>query len=177
MIKLTPALNKFVLHWGEMGARWGVNRTVAQIHALLYIAPEPMTADEIITLLSVARSNVSSAVRELQKWGLVKVVHSLGDRRDRYQAVSDVWRMFELILEERKRREVDPALAALRECVEESRNGKSPDGVSEKRLCELLSFFETATGWYEDIKRLPHGTLLKAMRMGRKLLKLLEQGS
>src|ERR1700682_3404595 len=116
-LPVSPAVRRFIVHWGEMGSSWGINRTVAQIHALLYIAPRPLTAEEIAATLSVARSNVSTSLRELQGWGIVKVAHVLGDRRDYFESMRDVWEMFRIILEERKRREVDPTLNVLRECV------------------------------------------------------------
>src|SRR6266436_3005985 len=115
MKSLTAVQEKFILHWGEMGTRWGINRTVAQIHALLYLSPEPLNAEEIATLLSVARSNVSSSLRELQSWGIVRIAHVLGDRRDHFESLKDVWQMFQIIVEERKRREVDPTIGMLRE--------------------------------------------------------------
>src|SRR5438270_8528562 len=118
---LSPTAKKFILHWGEMSTRWGINRTVAQIHALLYISPKPLNAEEIADTLSVARSNVSTSLRELQGWGIVKVVHVLGDRRDHFESMKDVWEMFRIVLDERKRRETDPTLALLRECVAESK--------------------------------------------------------
>src|ERR1700757_965308 len=116
-MELGDAAKEFILHWGEMGTRWGVNRTVAQIHALLYLSPEPLAAEEIAETLSVARSNVSTSLRELQGWGIVKVTHVLGDRRDRFESVKDAWELFRIVIEERKRREVDPTVALLRECV------------------------------------------------------------
>jgi len=116
---LTPVMKRFVLHWGEMGTRWGVNRTVAQVHALLYLAPAPLPAEEIAETLSVARSNVSTSLKELQSWGLVNVAHVLGDRRDHFVARSDTWDMLLTILEQRKRREIEPTLNVLRECVAE----------------------------------------------------------
>src|SRR5213592_2706618 len=116
MSKLSPVQQKFILHWGEMGTRWGINRTVAQIHALLYLSPRPLHAEEIAKTLSVARSNVSTSLRELQSWGIVRIVHVLGDRRDHFESLKDVWEMFRIILEERKRREIDPTLRALQEC-------------------------------------------------------------
>src|SRR5262245_17446146 len=118
-MKLTPPVEKFILHWGEMGTRWGINRTVAQIHALLYISPKPLNAEEIAETLGVARSNVSNSLRELQSWGIVKVVHIMGDRRDHFETMSDVWEMFRTVLEERKKREIDPTAAFLRECLTE----------------------------------------------------------
>src|SRR4051794_19919838 len=105
---LSPVAEKFILHWGEMGTRWGINRTVAQIHALLFLSPRPMHAEEIAATLGVARSNVSTSLRELQNWGIVRVVHVLGDRRDHFESMKDVWEMFRVILDERKKRETDP---------------------------------------------------------------------
>src|SRR6202453_4711475 len=116
---LSPVAQKFILHWGEMGTRWGINRTVAQIHALLYISPKPLQAEEISEALGVARSNVSTSLRELQGWGIVKIVHVLGDRRDHFESMKDVWEMFRVILDQRKKRETDPTLALLRECINE----------------------------------------------------------
>src|SRR6185436_9462614 len=119
MNPLTAIQQKFILHWGEMGLRWGINRTVAQIHALLYLSPRPLPAEEICEVLGVARSNVSNSLRELQNWGIVKVVHAMGDRRDHFEAMKDVWQMFRVVLEERKKREVDPTLEMLRVSVAE----------------------------------------------------------
>jgi DNA-binding transcriptional regulator GbsR (MarR family) len=158
-----------------MGARWGVNRTVAQVHALLFVFPEPLTAEEIAETLAVARSNVSSSLRELQAWGLVRVVHTLGDRRDHFQALHDVWEMFQLILDGRKRREVDPTLAVLRECMAEGAAGTADE--SRRRLRDLLGFFEMTTSWYEQVRRVPRPTLTKFIRMGERVTRLLDTGS
>src|SRR5712692_10282374 len=136
MPNLSPVAQKFILHWGEMGARWGVNRTVAQVHALLYLSPRPLTAEEIAAALSVARSNVSTSLRELQSWGVVKIVHVLGDRRDYFESMKDVWEMARIVLDGRKQREIDPTLAALRECVVEAQKGDPADPYSKKRLQE-----------------------------------------
>src|SRR5713226_8016199 len=127
MPALTPVAQKFILHWGEMGTRWGINRTVAQVHALLFISPKPLHAEEIAATLSVARSNVSTTLKELQNWGLVKVVHVLGDRRDHFATHKDVWTLFQIILQERKRREVDPTVALLREAVADPGNAGKDD--------------------------------------------------
>ena len=124
MTALTPVQEKFVLHWGEMGARWGINRTVAQVHALLFISPKPLHAEDIAQTLSVARSNVSTSLRELQNWGIVKVVHVMGDRRDHFESMKDVWEMFRQVLDQRKKREIDPTVALLRECVNESEKSR-----------------------------------------------------
>src|SRR5271156_6930517 len=118
---LSPVAQKFILHWGEMGTRWGINRTVAQVHALLFLSPMPLPADEISTTLAVARSNVSTCLRELQGWGIVRVVHVLGDRRDHFESIKDVWEIFRIVSAERKRREIDPALRAVAECAAEAK--------------------------------------------------------
>ncbi|MGH8017554.1 MAG: GbsR/MarR family transcriptional regulator, partial [Opitutaceae bacterium] len=120
-MKLPPTAARFIVHWGEMGARWGINRSVAQVHALLYLSPEPLPADEIAGTLEIARSNVSVALKELQTWGLVRIAHRLGDRRDHFTTSTDVWELFRTILRERKRRELDPTLAVLRECVADTK--------------------------------------------------------
>ena len=138
METLSPAVKRFVVHWGEMGTRWGINRTVAQIHALLYISPGPLTAEEIAQTLSVARSNVSTSLRELDRWGIVKVSHVLGDRRDHFESLQDTWEMIRLILEERKRREIDPTLPVLEACLEECEAGDPVD--PQVRTIWSLSF-------------------------------------
>src|SRR5436853_5201498 len=123
-MSLSAIERRFILRWGEMGTRWGINRTVAQVHALLYISPRALHAEEIASTLAVARSNVSTSLRELQGWGIVRLVHVLGDRRDHFESVKDVWEMFGTILEERKRREIDPTLRVLQECVAELESGR-----------------------------------------------------
>src|SRR5438552_7002935 len=120
MNQLKPIQQKFILHWGEMGARWGINRTVAQIHALLFLSPKPLHAEEIAETLSVARSNVSTSLKELQSWGIVRIVHVLGDRRDHFESIKDVWELYRQVMDERKRREIDPTLTLLRDCVIDS---------------------------------------------------------
>ena len=173
MAELTPVMKKFVLHWGEMGSRWGVNRTVAQIHALLYLSPEPMPADAIAETLSVARSNVSNSLRELQGWGVVKVSHVLGDRRDHYEAMTDVWEMVRVVLDERKKREFDPTLAVLRDLTEEAAKGGKRDAYTHERVAEMLGFFESVAAWYAQMRRLPTGSVIKFVKAGEKLRKLL----
>src|SRR5512145_988535 len=144
---LSEVAQKFVLHWGEMGARWGINRTVAQIHALLYLSEKPLTAEEIADTLGVARSNVSTSLRELQNWGIVRIVHVMGDRRDHFESMKDVWDMFRIILDERKKRETDPTLQMLRECVADARKPGAADAHTRQRLADMLSFFELMTTW------------------------------
>src|SRR3954451_17407488 len=131
MTPLNPVQQKFILHWGEMGTRWGINRTVAQIHALLYISPKPLNAEEIVETLSVARSNVSNSLKELQSWGIVKLVHVMGDKRDHFESMKDVWEMFRMVLDERKKREIDPTVAMLRECIAEVERDGTADRHTE----------------------------------------------
>lgn len=171
-MKLTPVMEKFILNWGEMGARWGINRTVAQIHALLYVSPRPLHAEEISETLSVARSNVSNSLKELQSWGIIKIVHILGDRRDHFESMKDVWEMFRVVVDQRKRREIDPTLAVLRECVAEvEKGGKSEEQIRE-RLKHLLDFFESMTASYEQLKQVPTSSWIKFARLGDKVRKL-----
>jgi DNA-binding transcriptional regulator GbsR (MarR family) len=170
--KLSPVATKFILHWGEMAARWGINRTVAQIHALLFLWPAPLNAEDIAESLSVARSNVSTSLRELQGWGIVKIVHVLGDRRDHFESQKDVWELFRQVLDERKRREVDPTLTILRDCVIEAEKAGRGEAYAKERLNELLDFFETTSAWYQQIRRLPTAAMVKFIRTGDKVLKL-----
>ncbi len=172
MPELSSAEQRFILHWGEMGARWGINRTVAQIHALLYLSPGPLTAEDIATTLSVARSNVSMSLKELQSWGLVSVGHHLGDRRDHYESMKDVWELFKVILDGRKRREVDPTVSVLRQCVEEIEASGSSEAYTKQRLEEMLEFFEIFTKSYEQVRDMPKEELLKLLKLGDKLRKL-----
>ena len=136
---LTPVQQKFILHWGEMGTRWGINRTVAQIHALLFLSPAPLHAEDIAATLGVARSNVSTSLRELQGWGIVRVTHILGDRRDHFESMKDVWEMFRIIVDERKKREADPTLAMLREAVAEAKKPGAADAYTRERLADMLA--------------------------------------
>jgi DNA-binding transcriptional regulator GbsR (MarR family) len=174
-MELTAARRRFVLHWGEMGARWGTNRTVAQVHALLFVSERPLHAEEIADTLEVARSNISVSLRELKAWGLVRIAHVLGDRRDYFEAPGDVWEMFQVILEGRKRREVDPTLAVLRECVEEAEAAK--DAHARRRLVEMLAFFELTLSWFDQVRRMPRQTLTRLARMGSRVAKFLEPAS
>ena len=168
-MKLTSVMEKYVLHWGEMGTRWGVNRSIAQIHALLYLSPQPLTAEEIADTLSIARSNVSTSLKELQGFGLVRMTHLLGDRRDHFESIKDNWEMLTLIIEERKRREIDPTLALLRECMAEAEADKSTDPEVKARIERMLTFVDTLTTWYEQMKALPKPTLVALMKMGSKV--------
>jgi DNA-binding transcriptional regulator GbsR (MarR family) len=170
---LTPVAQKFVLHWGEMGTKWGINRTVAQVHALLFLSPHPLPADEISTTLSVARSNVSTSLRELQGWGIVSLVHVLGDRRDHFQTTKDVWEIFRTVSEERKRREIDPTLRVLNECVHELKTAQAGDAYTRERLESMLEFLTTMTGLFEEILRMPVGALKGVGKLRGKVITLL----
>src|SRR5438094_4951813 len=176
MAKLTPVQQKFILHWGEMGARWGINRTVAQIHALLFISPEPLPAEQIAETLGVARSNVSTSLKELQGWGIVKLVHVMGDKRDHFESMKDVWEMFRVVLDERKRREIDPTLKLLRECIAEAEKAKQTDSHTKERLQALRDFFETTTAWYMQARQWPTSAMVKFVKLGDKALKVFGLG-
>ncbi len=170
MKTLSPVQQKFILHWGKMGTQWGINRTVAQIHALLFLSPAPVDAETIAETLGVARSNVSTSLRELEGWGIVRTVHVLGDRRDHFESLKDVWEMFRIVLDERKKREMDPTLAMLRECAAEAATAKE-DKYTHERLNALLEFFETTSAWYDQIRKLPTAGVRKFVKMGDKVMK------
>ena len=172
-MKLTPAMEKYVVHWGEMGARWGMNRSIAQIHALLYLADDPPDAEEIVEALGIARSNVSTSLKELQSWELVRLVHVAGDRRDHFEAKRDPWDMLMTIVEGRKRREIDPALQGIRACVAEAE--ADPDTPAEvlARLKTMLNFMEQMTGWYDQMRLVPRPVLIKLMNLGAKITRFI----
>jgi DNA-binding transcriptional regulator GbsR (MarR family) len=170
---LTPVGQKFVLHWGEMGTRWGINRTVAQVHALLFLSQKPLPADEISTTLAVARSNVSTSLRELQGWRIVRVVHVLGDRRDHFESTKDVWEIFRIVSEERKRREIDPTLHVLAECVQELKANGAGESYTRERLTDMLEFLTAMTGLFEEIIRMPTGALKSVVKLRGKVITLL----
>jgi len=170
---LTPVAQKFILHWGEMGTKWGINRTVAQVHALLFIAPKPVPADQIAETLSVARSNVSTSLRELQGWGIVRVVHVLGDRRDHFETSKDVWEIFRTVSEERKRREIDPTLRVLGECVQELNAAPHRDAYTRDRLEGMLDFLTTMSGLFDEVLHMPMGALKGVGKLRGKVIDLL----
>jgi DNA-binding transcriptional regulator GbsR (MarR family) len=175
-MELTPIMQKFILHWGEMGARWGINRTVGQIHALLYLSPKPLHAEEIAETLGVARSNVSTSLRELQGWGIVRVAHIMGDRRDHFESMKDVWEMFRLILDERKKRETDPTLHLLRDLSAQAAKRGEADPYLRDRLSDMLQFFELMTQWYEQTRSMPTPAVMKLCKLGDKVARLLGVG-
>jgi DNA-binding transcriptional regulator GbsR (MarR family) len=162
-------MEKFILHWGEMGTRWGVNRTVAQIHALLYLSDDPIDAESIADTLGVARSNVSTSIKELQSWGLVKIVHVMGDRRDHFESLKDLWEITRVIINERKKREIDPTISVLRQCVLENNVDKRTDKAIKMRIEDTLLFMEMLNDWYEQMKDVPTPTITKLMKVGSKV--------
>ncbi len=166
-------MQKFILHWGEMGQRWGVNRSVAQIHALLFLMDHPLHAEEISETLSLARSNVSNSLKELQGWRVVKIVHVMGDRRDHFESLTDVWEMFRVVMDERKKREIDPTRVVIEECLAELKRDRKAGPVVKQRLTAMLSFLNTMTGWYDQFSRLPRQGLVKFFKMSQKVKRLL----
>lgn len=171
-VTLTPAGLKFVLHWGEMGQAWGINRTMAQVHALLFISPEALDAAEISRLLGVSRSNVSTSLRELITWGVVRRVHQIGCRCDRFEALKDVMETFRVIMAEKKRREMDPTISLLENCVEETREGGPDEEYTRQQLEKMLEFTRMVTIWYAQIDRLPTPALQRLFRAGGILSRL-----
>jgi DNA-binding transcriptional regulator GbsR (MarR family) len=169
---LNPVAQRFVLHWGEMGSKWGVNRTVAQVHALLYLIGKPMPADEITETLGVARSNVSNSLKELQNWNLIQAVHIMGDRRDHFTTSSDVWALFKTVVQERKEREFDPTIGVLRDCLASPALDKE-DTEAQQRIKEALGLMEALSTWGEQMLKLEPSTLMKMMKLGSKIKELL----
>jgi DNA-binding transcriptional regulator GbsR (MarR family) len=165
---------QFVLHWGEMGHAWGINRTMAQVHALLFVSAEPLDAESISQALEVSRSNVSTSLRELIDWGVVERVHAIGDRRDRFVALKDVLETFRRIVAERKRREVDPTIGLLESCLEQGDEGS--DAFTREQIAKLLEFTRLVSDWHAQIERLPTGAILRLLRGGSALMKLVGPG-
>lgn len=174
-MNLLATAQKFIVHWGEMGARWGINRSVAQIHALLYLSPKALPADEIAETLEIARSNVSVGLKELQTWGLVRATQTLGDRRDHFETSTDVWELFRIIIRERKRRELDPTLALLRECVSEAKTTENQAIPQlDERLAAMLEFMELTDAWGERAAKLAPKNLRRLAKLGDSIFKLAE---
>src|SRR5262249_49720663 len=165
---------RFVLHWGEMGARWGVNRTVSQIHALLFLLGRPMHAEEIADMLQVARSNVSNSLRELQNWNLVRLVHRVGDRRDHFETAKDPWELLRVIVRERKAREFDPTIGVLRGCVADPEFARQ-DASVQKRVRETLTLMEALSRWTDEMLNLEVPTLTKLVKLGAKVQALVRR--
>ncbi|WP_428640960.1 GbsR/MarR family transcriptional regulator [Roseibium sp.] len=175
--KIDPsAKEKFILYWGDMGSQWSVNRSVAQIHALLYLSPEPMNAEQISEELGIARSNVSNSLKELAGWKLIQRVPVAGDRREHFVAETDVWEMARLIAKGRKEREIDPAIRAIEVCVHQAEDEKALDPVVLKRMQEMHTFLQTVDRWSGQMMNLPTSKLAPLMKMGDKVLSLLKIG-
>jgi DNA-binding transcriptional regulator GbsR (MarR family) len=173
---LPPTVEAFILRWGDMGGQWGVNRSVAQIHALLFLSDRPLTAEAIADLLGMARSNVSNSLRELLAWKLVRRTPLLGDRRDHYEAETDLWEMVTRIAQGRKERELDPAAAALRACLAEADDDRMISDVARRRLAEMERFVATVDRWYVQMLSIPAPKIMALVRMGSKVASLVGLG-
>jgi DNA-binding transcriptional regulator GbsR (MarR family) len=172
-MNLAPLTQRFVLHFGEMGSRWGINRTVGQIYALLYVSPRALNADEIGEALAFSRSNVSMGLKELQSWNLVRLQHLPNDRREYFQAPEDVWAIFRTLAEERRKREIDPTLSMLRDALMEQPS-VADDIHAQARMKQMHDLIELMTGWLADVQKMDSATLMSLMKMGAKVQKLLE---
>jgi DNA-binding transcriptional regulator GbsR (MarR family) len=173
---LPAAVREFVLLWGNLGERWGVNRSVSQIHALLYSSERALTAEEIADTLNIARSNVSTSLRELQGWEIVRQVTVMGDRRTYYEAETDLWTLVSRIAQGRKARELDPAAAALRQCLAAAEDDRAVNPVATKRLRAMLDFVEQTSRWYEQMATLPKSQLATLMKLGSGVSRWLSPG-
>ncbi|HZB55291.1 MAG TPA: MarR family transcriptional regulator [Reyranella sp.] len=174
--KLPPAVEQFVLRWGDMGGQWGVNRSVAQIQALLYLSERPLTAEDIAETLGMARSNVSNSIRELLGWKLIRRVPVLGDRRDHYEAEADLWQIMTHIARGRKEREIDPAVAALRHVLETADGDPLISPTARARLKEMQGFLGTLDTWFSQMVTVPPATLMALMKLGTRVVSLVSLG-
>ena len=168
-----PDAKAFILHWGEMGTHWGVNRSVAQVHALLYLSDRPLTADDIVDSLTLARSNVSTALKELQGYAIVRRVHVEADRRDHFTAETDLWDMLMRIVAERKRKEIDPTIALLAELAQKMANDPTAPAYLRERVTRMHEFMATLGGWYDQVRTLPKNTLVTLMKLGSKVARFI----
>jgi len=174
--KMPEAVERFVLQWGNLGGQWGVNRSVAQIHALLFLAEGPMTAEDISEQLGLARSNVSNSIRELIGWKLIRRVPVFGDRRDHYEAEGDMWQILTCIAQGRKEREIDPAIASLRQVLALADGDPKVSKVAHDRLHELNDFMATLDTWFGQMITMPPSTLMRLIRLGSRVANLLGTG-
>lgn len=172
-MELPPIVQSFVLHFGEMGSRWGINRTVGQIYALLYVSPEPLCADQIVEALGISRSNVSMSLRELQGWNLVVLKHLPDDRRDFFTTPDDIWQILRTLAEERKKREIDPTMTVLREILMQSPSGEA-ERYAQGRMADMYGLIEQLTNWYDDVKQLDTDRLATLLSLGSKVTRFLE---
>lgn len=171
-MKLTPLQQEFVLHFGEMGSRWGINRTVGQIYALLFLSSEPLNAETITDALGISRSNTSMGLKELQSWNLVRLKHVPGDRRDYFTTPDDLWEIVRTLVAERKKREIDPTLTKLREL---EMRGPAGDDYAEARIAELRELIEMMTGFYDEMEKLETEQLVKLMTLGGRIAGLIDK--
>lgn len=165
---LSKTEETFILHWGQMGTQWGINRTVAQVHALLYLSDKPLNAEEICEILNVARSNVSTSLKELVGWGIVKKTAILGDKRDHFESVKDVWELAKIISSERKKREIDPTIEVIHQCIRESEGDEQTPESTRERLKNMAEFLETSVGAFDRLHALPTPILKGMMKVGGK---------
>ncbi len=172
-LDITPAIQRFILHWGDMGPTWGINRSVAQIHALLFVAGRPLNAEEIAEALMIARSNVSTSIRDLMNWGLVRRAPQMGDRRDFFEAEGDVWEMATKIVAIRKAREIDPIAEDLKTFLDDARSDPATAPEAVRRLGEMKVLIDLLNDWYEQMNRVPKAQLLPLIRLGSKAVELL----
>ena len=172
-IELSPAIARFVLHWGDLGSQWGVNRSVAQIHALLFISDEPLNAEQVAATLGLARSNVSNSIRELLSWKLIERVPVLGERRDHFTAEADIWEMATRIARGRKEREIDPAEAALKLCNEEGARDPQISPQARQKLADMLEFVSTMSRWHDEMLNVPKSALMTLIKMGSGIVKVI----
>jgi DNA-binding transcriptional regulator GbsR (MarR family) len=172
-MNLPPLVRAFVLHFGEMGSRWGINRTVGQIYALLFLSPEPLNAEQIVEKLGFSRSNVSIGLKELQGWNLVRLQHVPGDRRDYFSTPDDLWQIVRTLVAERKKREIDPTLSMLRETLL-AEAGSEEERHAQERMRELHELIELLTRWYDDVQRLETERLVQLLTLGARVQKILE---
>ena len=175
--RLSPAVQEFVLRWGDMGGQWGVNRSVAQIQALLYLSERPLTAEDIAEQLGLARSNVSNSLKELIGWKLIRRAPVMGDRRDHFEAEADLWQILSRIAEGRKQREIDPAMAAIRKAVAAAEDDPTLSKVARKRLDEMQGFLTTLDGWFAQMLTVKPATLMRLIKLGVKVVPLLGFGA
>jgi DNA-binding transcriptional regulator GbsR (MarR family) len=172
-MNVTPPQQQFILHFGEMGSRWGINRTVGQIYALLYLSEAPRHADDIVQTLGISRSNVSIGLKELKSWRLVRSRHRPHDRREYFQAPEDIWEIFRVLIEERRKREIDPTLSMLREAAI-NQPPANADRYAAERMREMLELIELATGWLDDVKDLSPNKAVRLMKLGGKVSQMLK---
>jgi len=171
--QISQSLLNFVLRYGELASHWGLNKTEAQIHGLLFVSDRPLTADEITKTLSVARSNVSSSLKELQQWGIVRTVHTVGDRRDHFESVKDVWELFKTFVDEQKRREIDPVVRMLETTQAQLESEGGTGAHAKDQVTEMLEFFRVMVSWYQEMKGLPLPVIKNFLKLGSKAAKVL----